>query len=268
MNPLEWLQGTIIWDMQWRDAIDILVIWWIAYRMYLVLRGTRALQSLIGLLGLGFLYVLSQRAQLYAVGWLLDKFFVYIVLAVLILFQTDIRRGLARAGGGLFSGVSGREQPQFSEELVQAVFSLASRRIGALIVLERDASLDELVEAAHRLDAVVSQDLLVSVFHPTSPLHDGAVVLQKGRMAAAKVFLPLSLTQDIARYFGTRHRAALGLSEETDAVVLVVSEERGTVSLVHNGALSPIPDTNALREQLQAIFQPSTKRRAWSWGRA
>ncbi|MFT5584382.1 MAG: diadenylate cyclase [Cognaticolwellia sp.] len=267
MNLVQWLQGTIIWDMQWRDAIDILVIWWIAYRMFLVLRGTRALQSLIGLLGLGFLYVLSQRAQLYAVGWLLDKFFVYIVLAVLILFQTDIRRGLARAGGGLFSGVSGREQPQFSEELVQAVFSLASRRIGALIVLERDASLNELVERAHQLDAVVTQDLLVSIFHPTSPLHDGAVVLQKGRMAAAKVFLPLSLTQDIARYFGTRHRAALGLSEETDAVVLVVSEERGTVSLVHHGALTPIPDTNALREQLQAIFQPASSGRAWSWGR-
>lgn len=268
MNPIPWLQGTILWDIQARDAIDILVIWWIAYRIYLVLRGTRALQSLIGLLGLGFLYVLSQRVQLYAVGWLLDKFFVYIVLAVLILFQTDIRRGLARAGGGFFTGVSARDQPQFSEELVQAVFSLASRRIGALIVLERDASLDELVESAHRLDAVVSQDLLVSIFHPTSPLHDGAVVLQKGRMSAAKAFLPLSVTQEIARYFGTRHRAALGLSEETDAVVLVVSEERGTVSIVHQGALTPVADTNALRELLQAIFQPSQTRRAWSWGRA
>ncbi|MED5372313.1 MAG: diadenylate cyclase CdaA [Myxococcota bacterium] len=268
MGLIQWLQGTVLWDISLRDGIDILLIWFIAYRIFKILKGTRALQSLIGLVGLAGLYALSQRVQLYAVGWLLDKFFVYIVLAVLILFQNDIRRGLARAGGGFFSGFGGGEGTQISEELVQAVFALASRRIGALVVLERDASLDELVQSGHRLDAVLSQDLLVSIFHPTSPLHDGALVVQKGRMSAAKVFLPLSLTQDIARYFGTRHRAALGLSEETDAVVLVVSEERGTVSLVHQGALTPVSDTNALREQLQSIFQPGTRSKGWSWGRA
>jgi diadenylate cyclase len=125
-----------------------------------------------------------------------------------------------------------------------------------LIAIEREASLDDFVESGTHLDAEMSQELLTAIFHPTSPLHDGAVVVQHHRIASAQVFLPLSMSKDIARYFGTRHRAALGLSEETDAVVLVISEERGTVSIVLGGALTPVADTNELRERLQEIFAP------------
>ena len=245
------------------DALDILLIWIITYRIYLILRGTAALQSLVGLLGLGVLYILSRSLDLYALGWLLDKFFVYIVLAVLILFQNDIRRGLARAGGRLFTGgFRNVQDTSFHEEVVQAAFALASRRIGALMVIERTAALDELVESGHALSAEVSEELLMAVFHPTSPLHDGAVVVQEGRLSAAKCMLPLSLTKDIARYFGTRHRAALGLSEETDALVIVVSEERGAVSLVMAGALTPVADANALRQHLQEILAPRQEKGA------
>ena len=237
-----------------RDVLDIALIAFIIYRTLLVLKGTRAFQSLIGLLGLGVLYLLARWLDLYSVRWVLDKFFVYLVLAVLILFQQDIRTGLARAGGRFFTGFSTVRASSMHEEVVQAAFALASRRIGALIVIERGASLAELVDGGTRVDGEVSQDLLLSIFHPTSPLHDGAAVLQKGRLAAAKVFLPLSLSRDIARYFGTRHRAALGLSEETDAAIIVVSEERGTVSLVMAGALTPVADTHQLRECLQQVF--------------
>lgn len=237
-----------------RDVLDIALIAFIIYRTLLVLKGTRAFQSLIGLLGLGVLYLLARWLDLYSVRWVLDKFFVYLVLAVLILFQQDIRTGLARAGGRFFTGFNTVRESSMHEEVVQAAFALASRRIGALIVIERGASLAELVDGGTRVDGEVSQDLLLSIFHPTSPLHDGAAVLQKGRLAAAKVFLPLSLSRDIARYFGTRHRAALGLSEETDAAIIVVSEERGTVSLVMAGALTPVADTHQLRECLQQVF--------------
>ena len=140
------------------------------------------------------------------------------------------------------------------EDMVRACFSLASRRMGALIAIQRAASLDEYVDPAQRLDAVVSQELLLSIFHPTSPLHDGAVVVQEGRLAAAKVFLPLSLSKDVSRFFGTRHRAALGLTEQTDAVVLIVSEERGTVSIAMSGALTAVSDMNELRQRLQEVF--------------
>ena len=254
MGILSWFEDSVFATMGARDALDIGLIAVILYRTLLVLKGTRAFQSLIGLLALGVLYLVARWLDLYSVRWVLDKFFVYLVLAVLILFQSDIRTGLARAGGRFFTGFSTGTRTTMHEEVVQAAFALASRRIGALIVIERGASLREIVEGGTSIDGEVGQELLISIFHPTSPLHDGAVVLQKGRLAAAKVFLPLSISRDIARYFGTRHRAALGLSEETDAAIVVVSEERGSVSLVMNGALTPTADTNQLRERLQQVF--------------
>lgn len=241
-----------------RDALDVALMWFLLYQALLLVRGTRAFQSLVGLVALGGLYLLSLRFELLTLRWALDKFFVYIVLAVLILFQEDIRRGLASTGGRVFSGFCSDPDSFAHEEIVQAAFALASRRIGALIVIERGASLSDVAESGHAIDAEVSQELLSSIFHPTSPLHDGAVLIRKGRLLAAKVFLPLTLSKDIARYFGTRHRAALGLSEETDAVVLVVSEERGAVSLVMAGALTPVADTNELRQRLQEIFAPTS----------
>ncbi len=249
-----------LWDtLQWNDVLDIAIMSFLMYRALLILRGTRAFQSLIGLLGVLALYVLADNANLSSIHWLLEKFLVYIVLAVVILFQQDIRRGLARAGGRLVPGIRTQGDSSLREVLVKACFSMASRRVGALIAIERDASLDEFVEAGTHIDGVVSHDLLLSIFHPTSPLHDGAVVVQKGRLVAAQVFFPLSLSKDISRFFGTRHRAAIGLTEETDAISIIVSEERGTVSIVQAGRITPTQDANELRHQLQEIFQTRPK---------
>lgn len=252
-SAMWWTLTTI----RWNDVVDIAILSYVLYRTLLILKGTRAFQSLLGLVAVGLVYALSQQLHLYTLNFLLEKFFVYIVLAVIILFQNDIRQGLARAGGRLFRSFATRPETSMLEDVVRACFALASRRMGALIAIQRTASLDEYVEPALRLDARVSQELLLSIFHPTSPLHDGAVVLQSGRLAAAKVFLPLSLSKDVSRFFGTRHRAALGLTEETDAVVLIVSEERGTVSLAMSGALTPVGDINELRQRLQEIFAAS-----------
>jgi len=236
------------------DVIDIAILSYLFYTSIVLLRGTRAFQSLLGLVFLLVVYALSRQFGLYTLHWLLEKFVFYLVLAVIILFQADIRAALAKAGGRLFASFGVKTDTSLIEDLVRACFALASRRMGALIAIQRGAALDDYVEPALRLDARVSQELLMSIFHPTSPLHDGAVVVQSGRLAAAKVVLPLSLSKDVSRFFGTRHRAALGLTEETDAVVLVVSEERGIVSLAMSGALTPVSDLNELRQRLQEIF--------------
>lgn len=257
-----WTLSTI----RWNDVLDIAILSVVLYRTLLIMQGTRAFQSLIGLGFVLVLYVVAARLEFHTVNWLLQKLFVYIVLAVIILFQADIRKGLARAGGRLFQSITNQTDVSMFEDLVRASFALASRRMGALVAIQRAASLDEHVEGGLRLDARITQELLLSIFHPTSPLHDGAVVIQDGRLAAAKVFLPLSLSKDVSRFYGTRHRAALGLTEETDAVVLIVSEERGTVSIAMSGALTPVADVNELRQRLQEIFatkeQPGTRREA------
>lgn len=241
--------------MRWSDGLDIALLWFLLYRILLLLRGTRAIQSLFGLLMVMVVYVVAGRLQLYALHWMLEEFFVYIVLAVIILFQSDIKRGLANAGMRLFPSFKSKPDTGATEEIIRACFQMASRRIGALIALEREASLDDYADSGHRLDARMGGDLLMSIFHPTSPLHDGAVVVQQGRLVAAKVFLPLSLSREVSRFYGTRHRAALGLTEETDAVVVIVSEERGTVSVVVAGEVFPVADANELRVRLLDFFQ-------------
>ncbi len=245
----------------WTDALDIAILWFVVYRALVLLRGTRALQSLAGLLLAVVVYVIAGRLQLYAVHWMLEQFFFYIVLAVIILFQSDIRRGLAGAGGRFFPTLANQPAQNAMEEVVRASFAMASRRIGALIAIEREAALDDYAEGGSRLDARVSAELLLAVFHPTSPLHDGAVLLHNDRMVAAKVFLPLSLSKEVSRFYGTRHRAAIGLTEETDAVVVIVSEERGTVGLVIGGDILPLADQNEMRERLADLFAPRARAR-------
>ena len=245
-----------LWEpLRWSDLLDIVILAYILYRTILILKGTRAIQVLVGLLSMMLLYVLADRLELVAIQWLLDKLLVYIVLAVIILFQQDIRRGLAKAGGTFFPTFRGNTDVSMIEEIIKASFALASRRIGALIAMERNGSLDEYIEPATQLDAVISHELLQAIFHPNSPLHDGAVVVKDRQLAAAQVFLPLSLTKEVSRFYGTRHRAALGLTEETDAVVIIVSEERGTVAVVIHGEIHPCSDANELRDHLQTIFQ-------------
>lgn len=248
---MSWLLDTL----RWTDVLDIAILAFLIYRTFLILRGTRAVQSLAGLAILAVLYVVADRLELYSVHWLLDRFFVYLFIAVIVLFQQDIRRALARAGGRFFPTLRSQGSVPVAEEIIRASFALASRRMGALIAIERGASLEDYMETATRLDAIVHQELLLAIFHPTSPLHDGAVVVQKGRIAAAQVFVPLKLTKDVSRFYGTRHRAALGLTEETDAVVIIVSEERGTVSLVESGQMTAVSDPNELRQKLLERFQ-------------
>ena len=247
--------------LRWSDVLDIGLLWYVVYRALMLVRGTRAFQSLLGLMVAVVLYFLSERLELYAVHWVLENFFLYIVLAVIILFQSDIKRGLAGAGGRLFPTFSAQPAQSAMEEIIRASFLMASRRIGALIALEREASLEDYADGGNRLDARVSSELFLATFHPTSPLHDGAAVVRKDRVLAAKVFLPLSLSKDVSRFYGTRHRAAIGLTEETDAVVVIVSEERGTVSLVTHGVVQPVADQNEMRERLLECFQPQARGR-------
>lgn len=234
--------------------MDILLLWYILYRAVVLVKGTRAFQSILGLGVALVVYLASDRLQLHALHWMLEKFFVYIVLAVIILFQNDIKRGLAGAGGRLFPSFVAAPNQNAMEEVIKASFIMAQRRIGALIALQREASLEERLEGATRLDARVSAELLLAIFHPTSPLHDGAVMIREGTVLAAKVFLPLSLSRELSRFYGTRHRAAIGLTEETDAVVIIVSEERGTVGVVTHGQIQPVADANELRQRLMESF--------------
>lgn len=235
------------------DFIDIFLLSFVLYRILLVIKGTQAYQSLIGLIVLLFVYFFAQNFQLYSVVWVLDKFFVYFVLAIIILFQEDIRRGLAKAGS-LFPSIRKTEAPYF-EELNKVSFLLAARRIGAIIAIEKTASLQEYVESATLIDAIIGQDLLRVIFLPNSPLHDGAVIIQKGRISAAQAFLPLSNSKTIPKIYGTRHRAAIGLTETTDALVIVVSEERGTVGIVQNGHVHVVRDENEMRQVMFEAMQ-------------
>jgi diadenylate cyclase len=248
---LDLVRDSAFATMTWIDALDIGLLAWLIYRLLILIRGTRAMQSLIGLALLGAVYVASDVAGLATLHAVLDNLFVYIVLALLILFQEDIRRALARAGGTVFTRRATAADANLLEEVIRAVFELSRRKIGALIAIEREGSLESFAEGAHPLEARVTTELLQSVFHPSSPLHDGAVVISEGRVVAAGVFLPITLSKEVSRAFGTRHRAAIGLTEATDSIALVVSEERGTVALVEAGIVIPVADADDLRERLQ-----------------
>jgi diadenylate cyclase len=255
---ISWLTGPFT-DATWVDWVDMIALAAVIYRVLVAMQGTRAVQSLVGLAIVGALYLVSDSAGLSAVHWVLNNLFGYVVIAVLILFQDDIRRALARAGGMFGTQIiSPRGDANVREELIKASFALAQRRVGALIVIERAASLERYVEGAHRLDSAVSTELLQALFHPSSPLHDGAVVISDDRILAAGVFLPSTQSKDISRAFGTRHRAAIGLSEETDGLCIVVSEERGTVTLADRGTVTPIADPNDLRQRLgEKLSEPA-----------
>lgn len=240
----------LLTNIQMTDLADIAILTFVIYRLLLLIKGTRAFQMVWGLLILIPIYVIAKRFELYTLSWILDRFSVYLVLAIIILFQDDIRRALARVGNPLFIQLNPYDQSQVVEELVRAVFSLATNHVGALIALQREASLADWVEVGVRLDAQVSHELLQAIFQTSSPIHDGAVIIQKDRLAAAGCFLPLTTLQDVSKALGTRHRAALGLSDETDAVILVVSEEEGRVSLVQHGKIRVMPDASTLRTVL------------------
>lgn len=252
-----------------RDALDVLLVYYVLYRALLVLRGTRAMQVGLGLAVVFGFYLVAQWLQLVTVLSILGALISSIILVIVVVFQNDIRRGLQRVGSRAWLGGLARSQEsKVIDEVVEAATELARHRIGAIITFEQEANLDEFVGAhkGHVLDAAVSRELLVSLFVPEgiNRLHDGAVIIRNLRIAKAGVFFPMPEGKVVDESFGSRHRAALGISEETDAVVVVVSEERGTISFVFNGNIASGLDGPKLRAMLEAIFSPKfrSKKRA------
>ncbi|MGK5091870.1 diadenylate cyclase CdaA [Deltaproteobacteria bacterium TL4] len=226
-------------NLQWEDLLDVALLTTIFYRILLLIKGTRAIPMLMGFALLLALYMVSRLLQLEAIGMLLDTLAKSIVLVLVVLFQSDIRNALAQFGlVALFRDSSGELKKDIVDHSLQACMIMARQRIGALIVFERDVGLRNFIERGTPIDGVLSEGVLLSIFHPTSPLHDGAVIVtRKGRIGSARSILPVSMNSKLSPVLGTRHRAAIGLTEETDAVVLVVSEERSQISLCFKGEL-------------------------------
>ena len=237
-----------------RDTVDIMLVTFGIYWLLLLIRGTRAIQILVGLLVLIALSLASELFQFAALGLILQNFLTSAALILVILFQQDIRRALARVGRGFFPNVSAQQETQIVEEVIRAAQTLAQKRVGALIVLERETALDDQIEAGTRVDAIVSKDLLTALFLPYSPLHDGAVIIQEGRVTSVGCILPLTLRNDLPEGVGTRHRAAVGITEETDAVVIVVSEETASISVVMAGEMVHGLDAPRLRVILRDVM--------------
>jgi diadenylate cyclase len=256
---------------RWRDALDILLVAIVIYRVFVMFRGTRAVQMMIGLSALAAASLLARQLELYSTEWLLDNLWSFWVIALVVLFQPELRRALTSLGQGRVGQAllraAGEEGTQVLDEIGSAVESLSARRIGALLVVERATGLRQYAELGVPLDARVSADLLVSVFLPYSPLHDGAVFIQGTRIAAAGCFLPLSRNPQVGRALGTRHRAALGITEETDAIAIVVSEETGRVSLAVEGQMDSPVEPGSLRQRLAAVVggTPAPAGRASFW---
>lgn len=231
---LFWIDWTSI-----SGVLDVFLVFLLIYRTLLLVRGTRAEPMLLGLGIVVLVYIASRVLHLATLNWILGNFLGSVILVIVVLFQDDLRRALIKVG--LVPGF-GSDAPKALElsirEVSRAVGELASRKIGALIVIRRDVGLEDYVEPAVKLDAVVSHQLLNSIFQTSSPLHDGAVIIESDRIAAAGAVLPLSFSPNVGSSFGTRHRAAIGLSERTDALVVVVSEETGGISLIREGRIS------------------------------
>ena len=236
-------------------AIDILVIAFIIYHALLLIRGTRAAQMLTGILIVVAMFLLSSIVPLTTLNWVMNKFYSSFIIIIIILFQDDIRHVLSRMGKKSFiPGSDTLSSSQILDEITRAAAALANKRIGALVVIERNIILSRYVEVGTLLDARVSKELLLSVFHPSSPIHDGAAIIQRGRISAAGCFLPLTRDENLDANWGTRHRAAIGISQETDAIVVLVSEEGASISLVVEGKVSRKMEPKDLRKSLTDLL--------------
>jgi diadenylate cyclase len=242
--------------VSWSDLLDIALVSFLIYELLLLIRGTRAVQMALSggfLIGLFFL---SDWLQLETVNWVIRNLGAYVVVAIIVLFQSDIRRALAHFGRARFFRYFERatSTDETLEELVTAATTLSARKIGAIMVVERQIGLRNYIEGGIPLDATVTYDLMATIFQPGSPLHDGAAIVQGDRVAAAACFLPLSVNPRVSRELGTRHRAAIGLTEENDAVAIVVSEETGIISLAIAGDLERKLQADTLRIRLRALL--------------
>lgn len=240
----------------WWDVADIVIVAFLIYQALKLIRGTRAMQMAIGLAGVLLLLYASQLMPLQTANTLIRGVLTYAVIAAIVLFQADIRRALSHLGSAPFFKYFSRSErvADTIEEIVTAADLLAKADVGAIIVFEREIGLRNYVESGIKIDAVVSYDLLVTIFQQETPLHDGAVIISDHRIAAAACFLPLTVSHKLERNLGTRHRAAIGLTEETDAIAVVVSEERGEISLTLEGRIERALSAEDLRARLQQLI--------------
>jgi uncharacterized protein (TIGR00159 family) len=242
-------------ELTWIDLLDILIVGFIIYQLLQFIRGTHAVQMALGGVVLVAFYWFSQLFNLETVNWILRTFLPYVVFGVIVVFQAEIRKVLAHLGKTPLFGFSKQRTEEVIDEVVLASTTLAAQRTGAIIVIERDMGLRSYIETGIALDAIVTYDLLISIFNPGTPLHDGAVVVQGNRVAAAACFLPLTVNPELSRQLGSRHRAAIGLTEDTDAVVVVISEETGVISLVYGGRIRRDFDGTTLKQALLDLLE-------------
>jgi len=238
------------------DLLDIAIVSILIYEFLKLIRGTRAVQMAVGSLFIVGLFYISRLAPLQTLNWMIRNVLVYVGFAAIVIFQSDIRRALAHFGRAPFFRYFTRQEgvDETIEEVVVAAGMLASHSTGAIIAIEREIGLRNYIESGIPIDAEMTYDLLVTIFQPTSPLHDGAVVIQENRVAAAACFLPLTVNPKLSRDLGTRHRAAIGLTEENDALAVVVSEERGQIALAIDGGLERDLSQDQLRDRLRTLL--------------
>jgi uncharacterized protein (TIGR00159 family) len=246
-------------QLRWTDLFDFILVWAIIYGLLKLVRGTRAVQIAVGLLGVGLLYQVSVYLGLETLQFVMRNTLLYFGFAILVIFAPEIRSALMRVGSNLRGQwllTRSRGAQEALDEIVLAAMTLSSRRIGALIVLERNAGLQNYVDTGVVLDANLSYDLLVTLFDPHTPVHDGAVIVRNGRIVAASCFLPLTLNPKLSKELGTRHRAAIGVTEDTDAVAVVVSEETGVISFVQSGEIVRHLDNSRLKDLMKEALEP------------
>lgn len=252
---MNWFDRIVSLQFTWRDAVDVFVVAVIIYAILTLIRGTRAMQVSIGLMILGSTFFIARAFDLPALEAISREILFYLPFAVIVIFQAEIRRALARMGGNPLVAIFGRRHSAIPfGEIVSACDALAAKHIGALIVLEGSQTLRTYEEAAKPIDAVVSSELLIAIFTPGGPLHDGAVLVRRDRVVAAGAFLPLTSSADPKLGHGTRHRAALGLSEESDSLMIVVSEENGSIAIAADGELRENLDHDSLMKALTQRF--------------
>ncbi|MGP7819749.1 diadenylate cyclase CdaA [Niallia sp. 01092] len=255
------------------NTVDILLVWYVIYKLIMIIRGTKAVQLLKGIFVILIVKLLSDYFQLQTLGWMMEQVIYWGALAIIIIFQPELRRALEQLGRGKFFSRGGMQEEEIQENVIEAIVKavdyMAKRRIGALISIERETGMSDYIETGISLNSKISSELLINIFIPNTPLHDGAVVIQRANIAAAACYLPLSESPFISKELGTRHRAALGISEVTDSITVVVSEETGAISITKNGELHRELKLDTFREMLSsALVLPSTKQASavkWSW---
>lgn len=235
------------------DIIDIAIIAFVIYKLFSLLRNTRAEQVLKGLIFVLFFASIADMLNLNTVSWVMNQFLTVALVFIIVVFQPELRSALERLGRGrsLFSSEKIQRDERSINELVSAMSSLSRQKIGALVVLEREVGLSDIIESGTKLDSDISSELLINIFIPNTPLHDGAVIIRKNTIAAAACYLPLSSSNTIAKELGTRHRAAIGISEKSDCLVVIVSEETGSISVAENGKINRYFDEESLRIRLK-----------------